>query len=253
MSQTLKIIYLRVSKQDLDSGKTEQQVLEDQLPPILKKFNLKENECLILKEKGSAYNIDKLKDRTEFLKILDYCFNAETTTIKDLFIGNYVKDSNIELYVFDSNRLMRNIEFGMLFAILRSLFEIKLFSVNQDNLNINESDLIGVRMSKYMMGTIDSYLAEGYSQNISDAVKKAFHKKDGISISRDGNKIGRYFTDSTGKKTKVSPNRIISMRKRIIELNKSYDQDKIISLINSEFNVLVSKSYIGKVLKNGNI
>ena len=64
-----KIIYLRVSKQDLDSGKTEQQVLEDQLPPILKKFNLTESECLILREKGSAYDIDKIKSRIEFLKM----------------------------------------------------------------------------------------------------------------------------------------------------------------------------------------
>ena len=195
MSQ--KIIYLRVSKQDLDNDKTEQQVLEDQLPPILKKFNLKESECLILKEKGSAYKIDKIKGRTEFLSMLDMCFNAKTTTINDLFLSNYVKDSNIELYVFDSNRLMRNIEFGMLFAILRSLFNIKLFSVNQNNLNIEETDLIGQRMSKYLMGTVDSYLAEGYSQNISDHTKKATKNINGITISRDGNKWKRPRQDHT--------------------------------------------------------
>jgi hypothetical protein len=253
MAQTINLIYLRVSKQDLDNGKTEQQVLEDQLPPILKKFNLKESECHIYKEKGSAYNIDKLKNRTEFLELLNICFNSKSTTIEDLFLGNYVIDSNIKLFVFDSNRLMRNIEFGMLFAILRSLFKVKLFSVNQDNLNITDDDLIGVRMSKYLMGTVDSYLAEGYSQNISDHTKKAIKDNKGITVSKNGNKWGKSLKRNDKP---ISVKETQEINKAIIDLIRFYEKknikfyfDYIIKYIKENQNINISKTYISN-LKN---
>lgn len=250
----MNIIYLRVSKQDLKGQngeeKTEQQVLEDQLPPILKKFNLKEEDCMILKEKGSAYDIDKIQNRTEFLEILNICFNASKTTISDLLLRNYEKQ-DINLYVFDSNRIMRNIEYGTLFTLLRYWFGINLFSVNQENLNVLESDTLGIKMSKYVMSSIDSYLAEGYSKNISDAVKKSYHKRQGITISREGKKWGRYFTNLDGKKVQISPSKVLELKERIKELNKSYCQKETLERIEKEFKLRISISFMNKVVKNG--
>jgi hypothetical protein len=138
---------------------------------------------------------------------------------------------------------MRNIEFGMLFSILRSLFDIKLFSVNQNNLNIEESDLIGQRMSKYLMGTVDSYLAEGYSQNISDATKKAVRNTGNVTTSRDGNKWGNSLKYVSG--LKVEPN----IESEIIDvinyyIKRSWGYDRIIKYIKDKFLIKVSTSYI---------
>ena len=257
MTNSIKIIYLRVSKQDLKEKKTELQVLEDQLPPILKKFNLKESECLILKEKGSAYKIDQIWKRKEFLKILDMCFMANTVTIIDLFLGNYIKDSNLELYVFDSNRIMRNIEFGTMFNILRSLFGIKLFSVNQSNLNISPNETMGVKMSKYLMSTVDSYLAEGYSKNISDHTRKAVKIQNGVTMSNKGNIWGNKFTDLAGNKVSLTPSRYVVIRQFIhdcVKQNPNLSNSYLKAQIAASFNLNISYGFINnrrRELKNG--
>jgi DNA invertase Pin-like site-specific DNA recombinase len=249
-----KIIYLRVSKQDLDSGKTEQQVLEDQLPPILKKFNLIESECLILREKGSAYDIDKIKSRVEFLKMWNMCFNSKTTTLDDVLLGNYVKDSNLCIYVFDTNRLMRNTELGELFEILRYLYGIKLYSVAQEDLNCTRNDLIGTKLGKRLMGLINSNLNESYSNSISLHTKKAFHKVNGRNVSRDGKLSGRKLHNVNGEIVILTTVEQFNLDNRILHLTKGYSYRDIIFKIQKEYNGLyISTKYIRGVIQRDKI
>lgn len=253
MSQIERFIYLRVSKKDLVSGKTEQQVLEDQLPPILKKFNLKKEDCTILKEKGSAYKIDQIHNRKEFLKLIEVVFDSKETTIHDIFLHNY-QPKDIEIYVFDSNRIMRNLEFGMFFSLLRFWFNINIYSVNQDNLNFKKDESLGSKMSKYMMSTVDSYLAEGYSKNVSDHTRKAVDKGD-LTLSHKGKIWGKGLKDLNG--AKLSKKQTQDIQHKIKELinwykskNIKYYYSLIINRILKDYNVKISKGYISR-LKNG--
>ena len=246
-----RIIYLRVSKADLKSGtEREQQDLEAQLPPILKKFNLKEKDCIILKEKGSAYDIDKIRNRTEFIEILKFCFKADKTSILDLWIKNY-EPQDIELFVFDSNRLMRNIEFGVFFSLLRYWFRVKLFSCNQENLNPLESDTIGIKMSRYLMQTIDSYLAEGYSKNISDAVKKTVTRIGDVTVSSQGNQWAGGLLNQEGKKVSLKTYEQIRNKVRYLRSYFHYSYEEIINKIEEEFKVRPSMGWLSGVLNNG--
>ena len=57
----VKIIYLRVSNEDLDES--------DQLPQIINAFKLVESECLVLRERVSAYKEKDQFKRSEFIKL----------------------------------------------------------------------------------------------------------------------------------------------------------------------------------------
>ena len=84
-----------------------------------------------------------------------------------------------EIYIFDYNRLFRNIEFGLLFAVICSLFNVKIYSVKQEDLNRKENEEIGERISRYIRIAMYSFLAEGYSKNISDNAKRSWEKNRG--------------------------------------------------------------------------
>jgi len=92
-SEYIDICYFRVSKK----GEKEQD-LDHQIEVVLERFKLKNP--LIFKEKGSAYKLDNIKNREEFLKILNICFNSNNITITDVFLQKYEK-KNIRIFVWD--------------------------------------------------------------------------------------------------------------------------------------------------------
>ena len=177
---TTNIIYLRVSKKGEGL-----QDLEAQLPPIIEKFNLKD--YVVFKEKGSAYKVENIKKRTEFLKILDIMFSADNVTIKDLFLG-YTPTQEINLYVWDYHRIMRNFELNLLFSLLCDFFNVNVYSYKQGKINKKEHEKPFEKFARYMFFSINAFSSEDYSWNISENVKKAIVKNGKTTRSRDGSK-----------------------------------------------------------------
>lgn len=163
-----KSIYLRVS--------TEEQTEESQLKPILDKFKLNINDCIILRDKVSAYKESKHEQRTDFLKLLSMINKKEIT----------------EVYIWDIDRIYRNYDKLRDFYILCRKKEIKVYSVRQDFINsMNSGDeTFNKVLSDTFLGLL-GWLAEDESKKKSERVKLKVDKKTGITKSIYGKKWGR--------------------------------------------------------------
>jgi len=256
---TTNIIHLRVSKEE----KTLQD-LEPQREAILKKYNLDPKECIIIEERGSAYNIDKLYRREDFLNLIDIIFNSKETTIHDLFLKNHsIKDINY--YVWDYHRIMRNFEFSLLFSLLSDFFSINIYSYKQGKINKKEKETPIDKFARYIFSSINAFSSEDYSYNISTNVKKSIRKEKDVTISSKGNKWGAKFNgthdnprnDKNGK-VELSTLEITKLNDRIISLSRYYKKkgikfhyERLINKIKKEFAINISKPYITKIKKRG--
>lgn len=179
----MNIIYLRVS-----TNETEQD-LKSQLNAIISKYNL--TKYVVFKDEGSAYNQAKIGKRTDFIRLLETLFNSENITIKDLFLQTFeTRTYEINLYVWDYSRIMRNIEMNLLFYLLTSKFHVNIISW-KDNVMIDTSNQ-EITTSNRLMSILNylllSYSAEMYSSDISKNVSKSVD--NGYSIY--GMKWGTY-------------------------------------------------------------
>lgn len=241
-----KIIYLRVSKKNLKKNNKALQDIKTQLPIITDKFNLDINGCIIIEDKGTAYDKTKFKNRVGFIEILNYIVG--NNNILSLFTGKYEK-TNIELYIFDYNRLFRNIVFGLLFGCLCELFGCNVYSCNQEDLNAKENEEIGHKIGRYVRLAMYSFLAEGYSRNISDNVKKSFKKSNGITYSKDNKRIGWYFKNIKGEREFLKKEKLEEiykfMKKEIIKYEKHKCRNYynyIIKDIKNKWGIIINKS-----------
>jgi len=241
----MNIVYARVSKEE---EKT--QDIEAQIKAIFEKFNLKTEDTFIFKERGSAYDLDKMHKRTEFLTLIDTLF-CKKTTIEDLFKKQLIKEE-VNLYIWDYSRLMRNMEYCLLFSILACLYDVKIYSCKNGLMSADAKETPSIKLSKYLLSSIHSYSGEEYSYNISKNVKKAVNHDKKITVSKDGKKWGRQLVDLDGNNIEVK--QIQKINKYILTLIEDYEQSgkkgyysKIIKYISNKFNVKVSKSYITNV------
>jgi len=249
----INLCYFRVSKK----GEKEQD-LDHQITAVLNRFDIKNP--IILKEKGSAYKLDNIKNRSEFLKLLDICFDADNMTIKDLYLQKY-KKKTINIYLWDLNRIMRNLKFNMLFSILSSIHDVRIFSFSDREINGNsqESDTEFITL---LLAMLSAKKAQDYSDDISKNIKKSFTKVQGISFSREGRKLGRKFKNLDGEYIDLTKDEVLNLKLRlekiILKFNsigyKSYTS-KVRNKIITEFNIDLSSRYINKIKKrllNGN-
>lgn len=247
-----KIIFLRVSLTDV--GGKERQEIEQQIQPIVDKYNINPSECIIIKDKGSAYDMTKFKRREGFIKILDQIIGEDK--IKDLFFGK-IKKKELELYVFDYNRIFRNTTYGLLFGTISNLYDVKIYTVNQSNdLIINEENTSTEKSISYLKMALYSQQAEIYSENTSNNTKKAFEVKGDLTYSKKGTLLGNWFTDVKGKKIKLSKIKAISLQNRLkgffnyySNKHQKYFYDRIIGKIREEYGIIISKSYLTKIKK----
>ena len=127
----LEICFLRVSKVESQQAKAEgrepKQIIEDQLKAIEEKFSVSFDSNNIIKEQGSAYDMEKIHKREGFFKLLEILFSASKTTIKEFFLKTGIKRI-IHLYVWDYDRFMRNMERSVIFQALCDIFDITIFS-----------------------------------------------------------------------------------------------------------------------------
>jgi len=248
-----KIIFLRVSLTDVN-GK-ERQEIEQQIKPITDKYKINPEECIIIKDKGSAYDMSKFKRRKGFIEILDQIIGEDK--IKDLFFGD-IEKKDLEIYVFDYNRIFRNTTYGILFGAITNLYNVKIFTVNQNaDLIINESDTSTEKSISYLKMALYSQQAEIYSENTSNNTKKAFEVKGGLTYSKKGTLLGNWFRDLNNNRVKLSKNKAISLHNRLINLIDYYETKTkimhyyslIVKQIEKEFKITISKSYITSIKK----
>jgi len=244
MGDIINIIYIRVSTEDL-----KEQDPRQQLDAIIEKFSLKDYE--LYEERGSAYNLDKINKRKEFLKILNICFDAENKTIQDLYLHNY-NSQEIHLYVWDYSRIMRNIELNLFFSLLANWFNVKIHSCKDKNI-IKETDneTPTAKLTRIMMNTISAFSSEEYSYTISTNTKKSLEKKGNITYSKYGNKCGRRFVNNKGEQIELKEETIKEIYNIVGKATKKkkIKYDYIIDFLSNKYDIKVSKSWISKIKK----
>jgi len=230
----MNIIYIRISTDE------ERQDPEQQLNAILDKFKLKEYRTL--KDIGSAYKLDKIHKREHFLEILDICFNANTTTIKDLFLANYTK-KKVNLYVWDYSRIIRNIEFNVLFNILAYKFDIKIHSYKDKGL-FRDVDFgtPSERMVKMLMNTITAYSSEQYSYDISTNIKKSYSK----GYSTYGKKWGKGYRSVNGEHISMTAKEDEQFKRYVKHKLKHKLRSEVIEIVKKEKGIVITPSWLSR-------
>ena len=186
----MNIIYLRVSTNE------DRQDLEQQKKAIIEKYELKDFKVLM--DEGSAYDQSKINKRTDFLELLNICFDADKVTVKDLFVNEYAT-KEINLFVWDYSRIMRNIENNLLFYLLLLKHKVNIHSW-KDNAMIELKEGIEPTPSQRLMSILNylllSYSAEMYSKDTSTNITRA---SDGEGYSVYGIKWGTYIANDNWK------------------------------------------------------
>jgi DNA invertase Pin-like site-specific DNA recombinase len=196
----MNVIYIRVS--------TERQDEKQQLPSILKKFNLKKEDCLIMSDKISAYNEKKEDKRLSFLDL------------KKLISENKIS----KLYVWDTDRIYRNYNKFKEFFLLCKKTNTEIYSVRQDFLNsFNTIEGSFKEVIKDIFISFLGWVAEEESSKKSERVKLKIDKSNQITKSTYGKKWGRkrkVKLDKVLDLKKENPNITISEIARQLDINK---------------------------------
>ena len=266
----IDIIYSRVSKKD----ETVQDIITHE-SQVKKKFNLKNpillkdnedirsklplNRPIILRERGTAYNMDKFKDRKNFIKLIDFAFDSEKTTIKNLYMQNFTK-KNIRLFLWDSHRLMRNFEYSLESLLLSDFFGVDIYTYKDGKLKPDEEETPIKKFARYILFSVHAFSGAEYSYTTSENIKKSVKSSHGITIGTHkdsaGRKWGRPFVNAQANKVFLKPLDIKKLNERILYLDKYYRKrndgfyyNRLILKILKEFDIKISKSYITSLKK----
>jgi len=238
-----KVIYIRVSKED-----EAEQNPEDQIPEILHAFKLNRVECEIIIERMSAYNDEKQEKRVLFAEIKERIERQEIE----------------EIYVYSLERFERNQKRMLEFYFFCEKNDCKIYSALQPYLNNLLARSVEKTLDKnpiytfvrYLMVLIYGFLAENESFFIAVRVKKSFKKIKNSTYSKEGNKVGKKFTNSSGLKINMSMKKENEMYdfivKSIIECEKrklSYYYPLVIEKVKKSYDVVISPAYLSNVKK----
>lgn len=230
----MNIIYLRVSKEDLDES--------TQLPEILKAFpNLKKYK--ILREKISAYKEDAQKNRSEFIKL------------KDMISNNEVKN----VYVYSLERLERNIIRLFEFYFFCEANGCRIHGALQPSLELEFEENPTGTFSRYQQVLIFGLLGENESYMTSKRTKKSVRKKNGITMSKDGNKWGgqiralpehsKYYLKNGNGYARLDEDDIAELHKYIKRLLKTNSRTRVLEIIKEKKYLILSHAYISRNIK----
>jgi DNA invertase Pin-like site-specific DNA recombinase len=238
----MNIGYFRVSME----GETIQD-LDHQVKVVLDHY--KPPNVIVLKERGSAYNLNKLHKRTEFMELLTLLFDIENTTLKDLFTQN-IQREEINLYIYDYSRLMRNIELSILFGLLCSHFNITVHCWKDKSVFKLQERIPGERIIKYIMLAMNAFAGEEYSYTTSRNIRKSRKKVKGMSVSSYGKKWGGQlkYSDHTKEEPHLADVETVrAVEKYILSLFKDHGYPMIINKVLKKYNIKVSKAYLTKL------
>jgi len=237
----MNIGYFRVSME----GETIQD-LDRQIEYITKDKGIKLDH--IYKERGSAYDLDKIHKRKEFLKVLDILFDSDDITVKDIFLRR-IKRKDINLYVWDYSRIMRNLEFSLLFSILCTLCNVTIISMKagESKFKIVEDMPPTEKLVKYMTLSVNAYAGEQHSYDTSMNIRRAVKVDKGMSVSSYGNKWGgqlKYLDHTKENHHMADIETVRKVDRYIISLLKDYSYSIIIERVAKKFSISISKGYI---------
>lgn len=173
----LKIIYIRVSTKDHGEE-------EDQLPQILKLFEIEQDECLIVSARESAYQLDKQKNR-------------KLEIVKEII--EHFQDEEKILYVWDLDRLYRNQELQI--NLIMNCYEQNciVLSYRQPWL-YKLRDLGGFGKAVYhFLVELLAYLAEEESKKKAERLMKSLNQKKGKYYTNKGNLYGKKIRTTKGE------------------------------------------------------
>lgn len=211
-----KAVYLRVSKKELNE--------KTQLPVILKNFQLKESEVIVLQERISGYKQELQEKRTELNKLLEL---IEKRQIK-------------ELYVYSLERIYRNIDWLMRFYFICRTNGVEVFSYLQPEINTFTGGKPIDTFLKYQSVLVNGFMGEQESYLISERTKKAF------SIDEDGNRVS-YKGNKAGRKTDITQEDK-DLIKELSSNGKSYND--IIKIFKKDYGKKLSKGYISSIIND---
>ena len=246
-----RFMYLRVSKVD-----EEEQDLDVQRTKLVEKYP-ESALATVFQERGSAYNLEKIGNRTEFFKLIRAIFSADSVTLENFFLANYDASEEVEVYVWDYHRIMRNFELNLLFGLLCDAFRVRIISYKQGGINVKPDEKPVDKFARYIFYSINAFSSEDYSWNISENVKKNIVTNNGITRSKDGLKWGRSFVDAHGNKRTLTDEQVLALRKDALEVIAFYEKlhikiyhKQLIKKILEKHGVKLSGAYITK-LKQG--
>lgn len=227
----INIIYLRVSTQD-------RQEEEQQLPEIIKEFNLDVGKCLIIRSRESAFNMKK--DNTRIFNI-----------IKEIIFSEEYEAYKKNIFVWNLNRIYRNRVKLVDFCLKIKERETSVFSVRQKVLSdCLKYDGMVRDLMYYAMLQMYGQSAQDESENKSADVKKSMRWLNGRPFSRTGKMLGRRFRDLDGKKIKMTPQQKDALEMSLIKLitkGKSYSQIK--TLFAEKKRIILTSSYLSSITK----
>lgn len=261
----MNIIYLRVSTNE------DRQDLEQQKKAIIEKYGLKDYKVYM--DEGSAYNQDKIKQRKDFLEIMELLFNASKTSIMDTYLNNYTKTNHV-VYVWNYSRIMRHLEYNVLFYILAIQFNVTIISHSDNQLFDIKEGVTNLELSKRFLSLMNyailSYSAEAYSNDTSKNISKSFIKGKGSSIYgvylgsfKPGNNWKDYYsdtyTDLKGKERKrITPKGELSLllteyeelEKYVRKLLRNKLRGEVIDIIAKERGIMLSPAWLSRHFKS---
>jgi DNA invertase Pin-like site-specific DNA recombinase len=245
----VNIVYVRVSHK-----KENDQDLEHQKEVLLHKF--KPENPIILEEKGSAYFLENVQNRDKFIEILNLCF--ENKGVTEIFLQNYTK-KDINIYVWDLNRIMRNLKFNLFFSVLASIHDVRIYSYHDTDLHKHSGkndDSYDEEFIRLLLAVLSAKKAEDYSRDVSKNTKKAFVKALNSSYSKDGLKVGTKFKDAEGNPVDLGQEVENEMYEFIVSKIRHYKSNNIscfypfvIKAVLDTYNVKISSAYLSKVNK----
>lgn len=245
----MNIGYFRVSKED---GTI--QDLDRQIEAVQDFFGVTFDK--VYKERGSAYDLEKIHRREEFFKLIDNIFLANVNTINGVFSQRSTNGSSesINLFVWDFDRIMRNIKMNLMFLTLCDIFDITIFSYKDGKTQKKPSETPAETFSRYMLNSVHAFSGEQYSYTISTNVKKNVQKPNGVTSSSYGKKWGRWFRDEDGNPVEMSLQRAEEMENKIMQWIRDNEKKgkygyykKMQESILDEYGVQVSASYLSKL------
>jgi DNA invertase Pin-like site-specific DNA recombinase len=223
----MKVIYLRVSNKDLS--------YDDQLPIIVKKFDIDVSKCLVLTEKISAFDEDSQRKRTEFIKL------------KKMIEGGEVEG----VYVYKVDRLERNMKRMFTFFFFCEEKECRIYSAEEPMLNQEFEHSAQGDFLRYVNVLLFGTQAQGESENTSKRTRKAV-RVGNVTTSSYGNKWGSKYRNLAGERIELTTKKIECIRRRIrfLLFEKDNSAKEIINDIAKRHEVKVSAMTISRV-KNG--
>lgn len=240
----MNLIYIRVSK-----GDPELQDLGPQLAAIKERFILGDD-TKVIEDRGTAYDIQKLNRRKGFQELLNILFDKHT--LKDIFNLAY-PSRDMNLYIWDYHRLIRNFEYNLFFGLLCDFFNVQIYSYKQGHIKRNDETPIN-KFSRYILYSINAFSSEDYSYNISTNVKKTVNREGSLTVSHKGKKWGARLVDPQGNRVNIPLDTLNEINALLIKIIKQYDKKGAIihysqlqDIITKKYDVRISKSYITRL------